>query len=740
MFGYTREDFLDMHIGSVYELALPEDLPEIKTKLQKSMTQMKSVHFTFRAKKKDGTVFYVSCRNSVHYVSEKGQMIFVTFYEDISKIKREEDRIKTLNTKLGNSEVYMQLDLSSRKMIEYHSQYEPNDNFLTGKLDYQQLLLSQVYEEDKESVQRALSYENLLACFGEGETKLSIEYRRYILNRDIRWFAATAVLIEDAIKGKVNAFIYCHDVDAKIKKRMALNMIVDTEVTDVIIINVASGMDRILKINDGTSISDAAIRCHDESVERFICREVAKEDQKMCREFFTLTSLLARMQENKSIDISFWTISQAGEYCRKNATISYLDGTKKDLLLVGRDITSLFEKEQEQQTVLRQALELADFANKAKSDFLSRMSHDIRTSLNGILGMNRLSIEENKTPEIVEYLKGIEISGRFLLGLVNDCLDLSKIESGKMELHREAFSMDEFILGINTVVRPLMEEKNIEFHINLKNFDKYIFVDKIRFNQIFFNLLSNAAKYTHEGGCVEFALEDIPSRDGKLGMRFIIADNGIGMSKEYLDVLFEPFSQEYGITHAEQKGTGLGLAIVKQILDLTDGTIRVESKLGEGTKFVVEMYAETLENDKQKQTEMKYDLDNLRNLHILLVEDTEVNAVIMKKILGYKGCHVDIAANGTAGVIMFEQSERDYYDIILTDIRMPIMDGFEEAKRIRALDRPDAKCIPIIAASADAYDDIQEKIQDAGINERLIKPIDAELLCETISRLVGIKS
>lgn len=265
-----------------------------------------------------------------------------------------------------------------------------------------------------------------------------------------------------------------------------------------------------------------------------------------------------------------------------------------------------------------------------------------------------------------------------------------------------------------------------------------IVVDKIRFNQVFYNLLSNAAKYTPEGGKVEFYSEKIEDRNEKSGMRFHVKDNGIGMSQGYQKVLFDPFTQEYSKVHKEQKGTGLGLAIVKQIVDLVDGTITVQSELGKGTEFIVDLFACHVTDAEEISTKVQYDIGKMRGLHVLLVDDTEINTSIVKKMLEYRGCIVDVALNGQAGVEMFSNSKSGYYDIILTDVRMPVMDGFEEARCIRSMDRPDAQKIPIVAATADAYDDILQKIKDAGMNERLIKPIESEQLCQTIVRLIEI--
>ena len=286
-------------------------------------------------------------------------------------------------------------------------------------------------------------------------------------------------------------------------------------------------------------------------------------------------------------------------------------------------------------------------------------------------------------------------------------------------------------LAINKLV-----ETSIAFSVSLKQKPQSIIVDKMRFTQVFYNLLSNAAKYTPEGGKVEFSSESIKAKNGKLGIRFYVKDNGIGMSKEYLKILFEPFTQENREQRSEQKGTGLGLAIVKQIVDLTGGTVSVKSEINKGTEFTVDIYAHSVIEAKYDNSELKYDPDKLVGKRILVVDDVEVNTMILQKLLEYRGCFVETASNGKQAVESFEESEIGYYDLIMTDVRMSVMDGLEEARRIRSMKRKDAKSIPIVAITADAYSEVQDITKEAGMNASLVKPIKTEIMCETLVRLL----
>lgn len=641
-----------------------------------------------------------------------------------------------MNGKLANSEVIAKLDLRKKVVEEYSSKYESENKFYAIRTeDYHDFILRCVYEEDRDKVWSAISYEALLENYYSGNSKISIEYRRRMPKGEIRWFAVTAIIIEGIADESLNAFMYAHDIDDKMKERIAKNKIIDMEVDNISLVHIKSGMSRNLKLYDGFNLEFSVVHHYDEVLTHFCEMEIVKEDCARCKEFFSLKNLIPAVSKNQSASISFWMLNPRGNNKLKTTTVTYLDNTHEDLLLVGRDITDLFEKEKEQQMALQHAVELADFANRAKSDFLSRMSHDMRTPLNAVLGLVKLAINEETDPQIQDYLWNINSSGEFLLGLINDTLDLSKIESGKMELHRETYPLEDFVRGISAVIQPLMDEKGITFNVNLKKQLNRIIVDRMRFNQVFYNLLSNAAKYTPAGGTVDFWSENIPPKGDKFGMRFHVKDSGIGMSDEFQKVLFEPFSQEFGEAHKEQKGTGLGLAIVKQIVDLAEGQIKVISAPGKGTEFIVDLYANSVESQDAEQKKLQYDPGKLRGIHVLLADDTAINTLVVKKLLGYQGCIVDVAENGQKALEMFSASQEFFYDIILTDLRMPMMDGFEEARQIRALHRKDASSVPMIAATADAYDDMLMKIKEAGINERLIKPIDGDVLCESIIRL-----
>ena len=395
--------------------------------------------------------------------------------------------------------------------------------------------------------------------------------------------------------------------------------------------------------------------------------------------------------------------------------------------------------------VLAEAKREAETANLAKTDFLSRMSHDIRTPLNGIIGMTRIAQKQQISPETKDCLEKIDTSSKFLLGLVNEILDMSKAESGKMELHPEPYYIDDFKSYVDAVIRPLCDEKNqsllFETHILRTLVPK---MDILRTNQVYFNLLSNAVKYTPENGEIRVTLRERELPEEKVRITVSIRDNGIGMSEEFQKVLFDPFTQERRSDTSEMRGTGLGLAIVKKIIDAMGGTICVNSKIGEGTEFIFEIDCDCLEavNEGHKaQAESSEDsLQILRGKHVLLCEDHPLNQEIAKTLLEDQGMLVDVAENGEIGVKHFSHSAVFYYDAILMDIRMPVLDGCEAAREIRRFSRPDAQKIPIIAMTADAFAEDVKKFLDAGMNAHIAKPIDPDKMFAVLITALSLKT
>ena len=397
-------------------------------------------------------------------------------------------------------------------------------------------------------------------------------------------------------------------------------------------------------------------------------------------------------------------------------------------------------EEQKQKQLLMTAAEEADAANKAKSAFLLSMSHDIRTPMNAIIGFTNIALHQNTVSDIHDSLEKVQKSSNHLLSLLNDVLDFTRIESGKVTISPEPMDITQLTDNVQAIMNGLLYNRDLKFEVhreNLKN--PYVLADVLRIREVLVNLLGNAVKFTKDGGEITLDISSYPGADEKhIITRYVVRDNGIGMSEEFKKKLFDPFSQEdYANARTLYKGTGLGMAITKKYVDMMGGSIAVESKKGVGTTFTVEIPLELPEQVIQSEQKQHLHRD-LTGIHVLMAEDNDLNAELATMILEDAGMTVTRASDGKEVVNLFKNHPRGTYDLILMDIMMPNMDGHQAAKAIRALgiERSDAVTIPIIALSANAFiDDIQESL-DSGMNDHISKPINTEELIDTITKYI----
>ena len=388
---------------------------------------------------------------------------------------------------------------------------------------------------------------------------------------------------------------------------------------------------------------------------------------------------------------------------------------------------------------IQEALEKAEAASSAKSVFLANMSHDIRTPINGIMGMVTLARKEEMNETVANYINKIDIASNHLLSLVNDVLDMSRIESGKVVISNDATDISIVVDNCYSIVKGQVEEKGINFINKISVEHSRVFVDVLHLRQVLINILGNAVKFTPDGGTVEFNTVETGYADGKVQIMFIIKDTGIGMSKEFIGRIFEPFSQENNGSRANYKGTGLGMSISNQLIELMDGEIVIESVEGQGSTFTVKLSLEADNSEKPLYEKKKESLsgNNLDGLKILLAEDNELNMEIAVALLEDAGAIVKTAEDGKIAYEMFVNSEKGTYDVILMDIMMPNMNGYEATKAIRASRHAEAAQIPIVAMTANAFDEDKIKAMEAGFNAHTSKPIDFPVLVSEIKRLLN---
>lgn len=470
----------------------------------------------------------------------------------------------------------------------------------------------------------------------------------------------------------------------------------------------------------------------------FVNVNAAHEYKDDVLEFINFTTLPDRMKDKQMISMELEGISGRWYTCSFIVEKKDKNGNITDVLMTISDIDEIKHKELEVKEKLKEAAEKANQANVAKTNFLRRMSHDIRTPLNGIVGMINLAQRYgNDKEKLYECKEKVLTSLDYLLSLINDILDMSKVESNALVLEPKPFDLIETLNSIIAIIETSANEHNIQF-IGGKSLSyiphRYFIGSQEYLNRLLMNIASNAIKYNKENGSITLYCKEISSNENMALMQFVCSDTGLGMSEEFQKHAFEPFTCEGKATITGYSGTGLGLSIVKDIVDIMDGSIEMDSKENVGTTFVVTIPLQMDSNPKIKVQTNEKEL-NLSGKKALLVEDNEINLEIATIMLQDLGLIVTPAQNGKEALDIFEQSDTHTFDYIFMDVMMPVMDGLEATRRIRSLNREDAKTTPIIALSANAFEDDIKECLDAGMNAHVAKPIDVHALKEELSLL-----
>lgn len=482
---------------------------------------------------------------------------------------------------------------------------------------------------------------------------------------------------------------------------------------------------------------------YDIVLSRYIDRFVVLEDRTRLRESGKLSILMERVPDSGSYKLGYRrNMNGVISYFEMNVVKTIGSMGEVTFILGLRDVDDLVKKEKQQEEELRAALEDAEKANRAKTDFLSRMSHDIRTPLNGILGL--LEMDERHPDDkklIEENREKIKVAANHLNSLLNDILQLSKLESGNVELSREVFDLNVLATDVLTIAAIEASERGIAFYhgdCSGNLIAPFVYGSPLHLRQIFLNIFSNAIKYNKPGGSISCKAE-CNSIDGKtVTYSCSISDTGIGMSKEFVEHIFEPFTQERSDARSTYQGTGLGMAIVKSLVDKMGGSIRIESVEGEGSTFVITIPFEIADVSGDDMNEPEKRAVTIQNLRILLVEDNELNMEIAQCMLEDAGAVVTKAFHGKEAVDIFRQNPPGTFDAILMDVMMPVMNGIEATKEIRLMERSDTQSIPIIAMTANAFEEDKQATRQAGMNEHLSKPLNCKEVIRVISRHIRV--
>lgn len=588
---------------------------------------------------------------------------------------------------------------------------------------------------------KIFSQEQLLKNYASGNIRIVQECLYKLSEEKTQWVSLIMNLTQNPTSGDIIGFAHAEDIQDDKLLEFSVEHLLSKDFDQVVLINTKSATCRILESKaDGYSgFSKTSVPYN----EQLTARAKSAIDPACWQQYFEGTKLgviIKQLETKQEYELVIRGHLDGGETRVKHYCYNYLDDSHEHILLTRSDITQSVEEQTILNNRLRTALAEAKRADEAKSNFLSRMSHDMRTPMNGIMGLTNLTLELGEcSEEIRDNLEGIKSSSEYLLSLINDVLDMSKIESNKLVLHPKPVHGQKLIHDVLGSVQTLADEKQIALEVQLINTNlSWILADRLRIQQIFINLLSNSIKFTPKGGKIEWIVEKLGFENNTYHERIIVRDNGIGMSEAFLPKLFLPFAQEENNLSSPYSGTGLGMPIVKQLVEAMGGRISVKSQKGVGTETTIDMYFTACEAQSAEPID-SCPVYDLTGKHILICEDHPVNMQISCRLLEKRGMLITQAKNGLEGVCAFANAPNDFFDAVLMDIRMPVMDGLTAARNIRALEKPYAKTVPIIAMTANAYESDREKSLKAGMNAHLSKPIEAERLYETIGMYLNKK-
>lgn len=511
----------------------------------------------------------------------------------------------------------------------------------------------------------------------------------------------------------------------------------------LVVVDVRTRIEKVFFLSNGPRPKwTGKDKTYDENIKEYAEKIVAPEDRARFLETVEFDSLMNYFKKSgNEVSIEYDVIID-GERRRYQGkfTFSTQDPEGVKIYVGVRDITKIEEERTEYNRRLMSALAEAEEANKGKSYFLFNMSHDIRTPLNAVIGYSELAKKHLDDRDVLEdYINKIQICGNQLLGLIGDVLDMAKIESGKIDLSRNPCLCQDMMNEVVVSVNESAKEKGLSFEASGNACHTTILCDKVKVQKILLNILSNAVKYTPGGGKVTLSVHEEIKGDGDLSdFTFVIRDNGIGISKEFLPYVFNSFSRERNATLSGVSGTGLGMTITKRLVDAMGGKIEIESEQGRGTTVTVFLTFKRFENKVIEKKEEKLPEISLEGKRVLLAEDNEINSEIASEMLREVGISTEVVTNGEECVNALLSHSAGYYDLVLMDVQMPVMDGYEATRTIRRFQDKDKRMIPVIAMTANVFEEDKEKAYQSGMNGHLSKPIDMALLISTLNKCLHL--
>ncbi|MCR5289769.1 MAG: response regulator [Treponema sp.] len=624
------------------------------------------------------------------------------------------------------------------------------------QLGYEEMLdvISRIMprRQDVENMDKIIGRQALLQAFAAGEKTRTFEYFFRPHGESVKLAHCTVNIMNRPGTDDVISFGTVTDVSNTMLINSVISQVLIRQYEFIAMIDAISNVLTFIQDRGDTSFFDEGKQCQSYDAWLDYCSDswILPEEREHMLDLLSLMQVMVALKNDNQYDVLV-KVNDGGEVYTKLLTFFYIDRECRLIGLTGQDYTKIQRETEENERKMRLALTAAKQASVAKSSFLSRMSHEIRTPLNAIIGMNELASQaiDEKT-KLLDYINKMGISARYLLSLINDILDMSRIESGKLVLKNEPFVFKDFVAGINTIIQNQAQTKHLQYEYSVDDFvmQSICIGDKMKLQQCLINILGNAVKFT-DSGFIRLDIECLTHTDQAMTIRCTMTDSGVGIPDEKKNRIFDPFEQVDNSNTSAHGGTGLGLAITKNLIEMMGGTIRLESTLGKGSSFIIvvpfkladEKDVRTASLNKVTQSPLSavsVAKINFWGKRFLLVEDNQINVEIAKSLLERKHALVEIAENGQRAVEKFTQSKPGTYQLILMDVRMPVMDGLAASKLIRSSGHPDAQKIPIIAMTANAFDDDVEKSRAAGMNAHLSKPIEPETMFGVVAHAIGL--